>query len=248
MHNAWISVQGVSDRVRGFCTTRHHGVSAKPFDSLNLGDHVGDDPACVQANRERLAQWLPSAPVWVKQVHGTCVLNAAAGCVSQSTEADALVTTKVGQVLGILTADCMPVVLANEAGSVLGLAHAGWRGLVGGVLAATLDTMGEQVGELGPWRAWIGPCIGAQAFEVGAEVRDAFFLVNPALTAYFTPDVAAHKWRCDLPAIASHLLVELGAQAVTWSGLCTASDEAGRFFSYRREGQTGRMGTVAWLA
>lgn len=248
MRTAWIPIEGLSDRVQGFCTTRHHGLSAKPFDSLNLGDHVGDDPATVQANRQRLAQWLPSAPVWVRQVHGTRVLDASEAVDGIPREADALVTGSRGVVLGILTADCMPIVLVNHASSVLGIAHAGWRGLAGGVLTSTVDAMADRAGSLGDWSAWIGPCIGPHAFQVGDEVRDAFLGQDPALARCFRKDDAPHKWLCDMPAIARHFLLALGASSVTWCGLCTVEDEAGRFFSYRREGQTGRMATVVWLA
>ncbi|MCD8504395.1 MAG: peptidoglycan editing factor PgeF [Burkholderiaceae bacterium] len=247
MHNAWIRIENVSPKVQGFCTTRHHGVGSKPFDSLNLGDHVGDDPACVQANRERLAQWLPAPPVWVEQVHGTNVLVLSGPVRDRLIQADAIVTNRSAQVLGILTADCMPVVLANDEGTVLGLAHAGWRGLANGVLQQTLIAMHDQVRELGTWRAWIGPCISARAFQVGDEVRRAFMAVDPALAACFTPDVAPHKWLCDLPSIAKSILLAAGARSVAWCGHCTVSDPANRFFSYRRDGQTGRMATVAWL-
>jgi polyphenol oxidase len=247
MSSKWIPLEGFSPKVQGFCTTRHHGVSSKPFDSLNLGDHVGDNPAHVRSNRERLAQWLPAAPVWVTQVHGTCVMDTGKVNLEAVTEADALVSARPGQVLGILTADCMPVVLANDAGTVLGLAHAGWRGLANGVLSATVQAMASQTEPLGTWRAWIGPCIGPTAFQVGDEVRQVFLDKHPALAHYFKSDVAPHKWLCDMPAIARYLLLDHGADSVAWCGLCTASDEADRFFSYRRDGQTGRMATVAWL-
>lgn len=247
LRNAWITVDGLGEKVRGFCTTRHHGVSAAPFDSLNLGDHVGDDPTHVQANRERLAQWLPAAPVWVRQVHGKTVLMADGASSSPPVEADAIVSTTPGQVLGILTADCMPVVIANDAGTVLGVAHAGWRGLASGVLQATLSAMVQKAGPIGAWRAWIGPCIGREAFEVGDDVREAFVALDPVLGDFFFKRAAPHKWSCDLAAIAKNRLLGLGATSVVFCGLCTAEDPGRRFFSYRRDGQTGRMATVAWL-
>lgn len=256
VHNAWIKTEGLSPKVQGFCTTRHHGVSVKPFDSLNLGDHVGDNPADVQTNRQRLAQWLPSAPVWVRQVHGQTVLvvddiadidDVDKAQTGQAHQADALVTTRAGKVLGILTADCMAVVMANDAGTVLGVAHAGWRGLVGGVLDSTLAAMRNQMPRLGAWRAWIGPCIGPAAFEVGDDVRTAFVQRDQALARHFAPGVAPHKWWCDMPAIAQKELSALGAESVKWCGLCTVNDTDRRFFSYRRDGRTGRMATVAWL-
>lgn len=243
-----IALQGLVPGVQGFTTTRLHGVSAKPFDSFNLGDHVGDDPSDVLANRQRLNQRLPSAPVWVSQVHGTDVVRAPLVAGQAICQADALVTNQPCQVVGILTADCMPVVMVDESARVLGLAHAGWRGLAAGVLTNTLAVMHDDQPALGRWHAWIGPCIGPQAFQVGDDVREAFVAISPALAQWFVKDAAPQKWRCDLPAIAKSMLLELGAQSVTWCGLCTATDVHQRFYSYRREGQTGRMATVAWLA
>lgn len=242
-----IPVTGLGDSIRGFCTTRQPGASAKPFDSFNLADHVGDDHAHVEINRQHLAQCLPQAPVWVKQVHGTRVLDATTIDQTTDFEADALVTTQAGQVLAILTADCMPVVMADDAHRVLGLAHAGWRGLAGGVLSATVAAMQAHVGGMGSWRAWIGPCIGPRAFEVGEEVRETFLQIDAGFSQYFVRDVAPHKWRCNMPGIARDMLSGLGAQAVDWCGLCTVDDPEQRFFSYRRQGQTGRMATVAWI-
>lgn len=244
---AWVRAQGLGTGVQGFTTTRAHGVSHKPFDSLNLGDHVGDRPEHVATNRQRLNQRLPAPPVWVRQVHGTRVVDAADVIGRPVTEADALVTTEPGLVLGILTADCLPVILVDERATVLGLAHAGWRGLASGVLGNTLAQMRDRQPSLENWHAWIGPCISAPAFQVGDEVRDTFFQVDPAYAGCFLPDDAPHKWRCDLPAIAKAMLLGLGATSVQWCGLCTATDADRRFFSYRRDGQTGRMATVAWL-
>jgi len=244
---ARVNLQGLGRAVHGFTTTRQRGMSAKPFDSFNLGDHVGDDVVHVQTNRQRLNQWVPSSPIWVEQVHGTRVLDAQSLVGQPIQQADGLVTSRAGQVLGILTADCMPVILASDTSQVLGLAHAGWRGLVDGVLGNTVAAMRKRQPELGRWRAWIGPCIGPQAFEVGDDVRDAFLASNPAFAGCFTKHVAPHKWHCDLPSIAKVQLLELGAESVTWCGFCTATDPAQRFYSYRRDGQTGRMATVAWL-
>lgn len=242
-----IPIEGLSRSIGGFCTTRQHGFSVTPFDSFNLADHVGDDPVQVERNRQLLAHSLPQAPVWVRQVHGTRVLDASAMDEATDFEADALVTTTPGQVLGILTADCMAVVMADDAGQVLGLAHAGWRGLAVGVLQATFAAMQNRASALGPWRAWIGPCIGPRAFEVGSEVREAFLQIDAGLSRHFVKDAAPHKWRCNMPAIATDLLATLGAEAVHWCGLCTVDDEHQRFFSYRRQPQTGRMATVAWI-
>jgi YfiH family protein len=247
MTSDWIRVQGLSAALDGYCTTRSHGFSAPPYAGLNLGEHVGDDSHCVRQNRDFLTQHLPSAPIWVEQVHGTRVIDASAMPLVGDRRADALITDVPGQVLGILTADCMPVVLASDSGQVLGLAHAGWRGLAAGVLTTTVAAMRTKAGSLPTWRAWIGPCIGPQAFEVGSEVRDAFLQIDPKLVDCFTKLAAPHKWHCNMPAIAQKRLLELGAESVHWCGLCTVLDEHRRFFSYRRDGTTGRMATVAWL-
>lgn len=248
MTDSRILIEGLSHSVSGFCTTRHNGVSVEPFDSLNLAEHVGDDQAHVLINRQRLAQWLPQDPVWVEQVHGVRVLDARALPDPSDRQADALVTTVPGQVLGILTADCMAVVMADDAGRALGVAHAGWRGLAAGVLQATAQAMEQASGQgLGAWRAWIGPCIGAAAFQVGEEVREAFVARDAALQTHFVKDAAPHKWRCNMPGIAQDILRAQGAQTVSWCGLCTVEDERQRFFSYRRSAQTGRMATVAWI-
>lgn len=248
-----IEIDGLAAQVSGFCTTRGHGVSGAPYASLNLGGHVGDDPDCVKRNRAILTQHLPGEPIWLDQVHGCAVLDASAIDSHTDRRADALVTTVPGQVLGILTADCMAVVLANDQARVLGLAHAGWRGLAGGVLQSTVAAMQDKAGQvgqaagMGPWRAWIGPCIGPDAFEVGGEVREAFLSIESSLADCFVVGVAPHKWHCNMPTIATRILLALGASSVQWCGHCTVLDEQQRFFSYRREGRTGRMATVAWI-
>lgn len=242
-----IPIQGLSSHVGGFTTTRLGGCSVGVYASLNLGDHVDDSIDSVQENRRRLAKLLPSNPIWMEQVHGTRVVDVATlGC-NQRPRADGLVTTTPGQVLAVLTADCLPIVLADDAGQTLAVVHAGWRGLAAGVLQNAVLTMQQKAGVLGSWRAWIGPCISGPAFQVGDEVRAAFVSDMPAVTCAFMPDDAPHKWRCDLPAIANHILLYLGASEVRLSGLCTVLDGAGRFFSYRRDGQTGRIATLAWL-
>ena len=242
-----IPLQGLSSRVGGFTTTRLGGCSEGVYASLNLGDHVDDLPTRVQENRRRLAELLPSEPIWMEQVHGTCVVDVANLDAQQRPQADGLLTSTPGQVLAVLTADCLPIVLADDAGQLLAVVHAGWRGLAAGVLQNAVWVMQQKVGALGPWRAWIGPCISGSAFQVGQEVRLAFVENRPALAGAFKPDDTPLKWRCDLPAIAHHILLELGARHVQSSGLCTVFDGANRFFSYRRDGQTGRIATVAWL-
>lgn len=257
--------------VSSFVTTRQGGVSDEPYTSWNLGDHVGDDPARVAENRQRLAGLLPAAPLWLQQVHGTNVVDADvdtqqgvgadAKSVADTTAAatasapdasvqhvpcgDAAITRTPGKVLAIMTADCLPVLLAACDGSVLGMAHAGWRGLVAGVLESTVKAMRSQHGDA-PLRAWIGPAIGPAAFEVGDDVRDAFLTNDPGASACFQPTAAVHKWMADLPELARRRLQQAGVQDVTLSGHCTVTD-AGHFFSYRRDGQTGRFATLAWL-
>ncbi|MBU4612812.1 peptidoglycan editing factor PgeF [Achromobacter sp. GG226] len=226
--------------VRVGVTTRAGGASAPPFDTFNLGDHVGDDPAAVAHNRARLRQAMPDDPCWLRQVHGTHVHDADA-VHDGLPEADAAVTTRVGRLLAILTADCLPVVLTDTQGRVLGVAHAGWRGLAGGVLEATLAALKARAPDA-RWQAWIGPAIGPSAFEVGADVLSAF----PDATRFFVPrDGHPGKWWCDLPGLATARLAAAGVEDVVCSDLCTVADA--RFYSYRRDGQTGRIATVAWL-
>lgn len=244
-----------------FVTTRLGGVSSAPFTSWNLGDHVGDDPARVAENRQRLAALLPAAPLWLQQVHGTDVVDADAGAdadvnanvadtglvaaAGQAPCGDAAMTRTPGKVLAIMTADCLPVVLAACDGSALAMAHAGWRGLAAGVLERTVEAMGSY-GKRMPLRAWIGPAIGPTAFEVGSEVRTAFLADDPGAASCFQPGAAVHKWMADLPELARRRLRRAGVQDVTLSGHCTVTDSE-HFFSYRRDGQTGRFATLAWL-
>lgn len=224
------------------------GTSPPPFDALNLGGHRsadGDDPARVARNRDALAAALalPSPPRWLRQVHGTAVARFAAGdgAVADAVEADAAVTTDAGVVLAILSADCLPVVLAARDGAVLGAAHAGWRGLAAGVLEATVAAMAVDPSRI---VAWLGPAAGPEAYEVGAEVRDAFVGRDPRAAAAFAATRPGH-WHVDLYALARMRLADAGVAAVHGGGLCTISDPA-RFFSHRRDARTGRMATLLW--
>ncbi|VCU70298.1 Laccase domain protein YfiH [Pigmentiphaga humi] len=231
--------------VRLFATTRAGGVSSGVYRSLNLGMHVGDDPAAVAENRRRLRAQLPAEPYWLEQVHGTRVADADREAVPAP--ADAAVTRVPGRVLAIMTADCLPVVIAAEDGGVLGAAHAGWRGLAAGVLEATVAAMASSAA----LRAWIGPAIGPAAFEVGDEVRAAFAAVSEPPPGAFVPSGAcdgsgAPKWLADLPALAEQRLRAAGVRSVVRSGLCTVAGND-RFYSYRKEGQTGRFATLCWL-
>ena len=230
-------------KVRTLQTTRHGGVSVAPYDSLNLGDHVGDAPLAVERNRMLLNKLLPTEPVWLKQVHGVVVADAAqAACWP---EADACVSAHPGAVCVIMTADCLPVLLCDDKGSVVGAAHAGWRGLCDGVIEQTVQAMKVPPNSL---MAWLGPAIGAQVFEVGEEVRAAFIAAQPQAVSAFTPSPLKRegKWLADIYQLARLRLQALGITRIYGGGLCTYAARA-NFFSYRRDGVTGRMGTFIWL-
>ena len=236
--------------VHAFSTTRDGpGVSLPPFDRFNLGARCGDDRAHVRANRAALgsAGALPSAPGWLHQVHGARVvrLQASPDDGAVEPEADAAVTSTPGVVLAILTADCLPVVFCNRAGTEVGAAHAGWRGLSAGVLEATVAAMACAPQDV---LAWLGPSAGAGHYEIGVEVRDAFLDRDAAAAVAFTATRPGH-WRVDLPALARQRLISVGvpANAITGGASCTIADPA-RFYSFRRDGVTGRMATVVWLA
>lgn len=243
MSDAWIVPDWPAPaNVRALSTTRAGGVGAAPFDSLNLGTHVGDDPAVVATNRARLRAVVPAEPCWLNQVHGTAVVDLAT--YRGVPDADAAVSRLPGAVCVVMTADCLPVLLCDRAGTVVAAAHAGWRGLQGGVVEATVRAMGVPAAEL---IAWLGPAIGPDAFEVGEEVRAAFVADDPAAAEAFRPAGPAGKWLADLYLLASRRLAALGVASVHGGDACTFTD-AGRFFSYRRDGRTGRMASLVWLA
>lgn len=255
-------------RVHALFTTRAGGVSAPPFDSFNLGDHVRDDPAAVQTNRMRLADAMQSRPVFLKQVHGTAVAVLGPHT-SDGTEADACLSTQPGVACTIMVADCLPVLFAHTAGTVVAAAHAGWRGLAGegtgqGVLEAMFDAFVRSVQGMDPavnrdsvaasTLVWLGPCIGPEAFEVGQEVREAFVSKHASASACFSPSSAPGKYLANLQALARLRLRSLGmAQVFGNDGTppwCTVS-RASSFFSHRRDalrfGSTGRMAACIWL-
>ncbi len=241
--------------VQFFTTTRAGGVGLPPYDTFNLGMGAGDDPAFVSANRQRLRARIPSDPIWLKQVHGHSVVDGDVpptdlnALLDAPPSADASVTTVPGRVLAILTADCLPVVMADGQGTVLGVAHAGWRGLASGVLENTLDQMRQRKPNASGWRAWIGPGIGKTVFQVGDEVRVAFEGHGADQPGLFVPDpTTPGKWLADLPGLACWRLRQYGIQDIELSGLCTVTDPLGRFYSYRRDKVTGRMATIAWLS
>lgn len=230
-----------------FCTTRAGGVGVAPHDSLNLGRRAGDNPDTVSENRRRVRAAVPGGPLWLRQVHGSEVVDADAPDLPDEPAVDASVTAQPGRVLAIMVADCLPVVIADGRGQVLGAAHAGWRGLAGGVLEHTLAAMQAKAPDAGGWRAWVGPGIGPTEFEVGQDVLDAFTADDPATLRFFTPRPGlSGKWLADLAGLADFRLRRAGVQEVALSGMCTVSDPQ-RFFSYRRDTETGRMALLAWL-
>lgn len=231
-----------------FSTTRAGGVSPAPWASMNLGLHTTDLPARVHENRQRLQTMLPSSPVWLDQVHGTTVFDADLACdyANKAPVADAAITTRLGLPLLIMTADCLPVVIANSEGSAVGVAHAGWRGLAAGVLENTLAALVAKKPEGGAWHAWIGPAISQPNFEVGDDVFRAFVEPEPATVRYFKQAGPEGKWLADLPGLARHRLQQAGVAMVHCSGLCTYANSE-RFFSFRRKAVTGRIVTAAWL-
>ena len=229
--------------VGALVTTREGGASVGAHAGLNLGLRSGDDEAAVRENRRRLEALLPSPPVWLRQVHGIRVADAdAVRAGGGQPEADAAVARRPETVCAVLVADCMPVLLADEARQAVAVAHAGWRGLCGGVLEATIDAMGVDPRRL---YAWLGPAIGPRVYEVGDEVRAAFIARDPAAADAFRAARPGH-WLLDLYAVARQRLAARGVTRVHGGGLCTYSDPR-RFFSYRRDGQTGRMAALIWL-
>ncbi len=226
--------------VCAFVTTREGGAGSGAFASFNLSYRVGDETATVDNNRRRLRTWLPAEPRWLRQVHGSHVVDAAT--VTGDVKADASVTRQRGVVCAISVADCLPVLFCDRAGSVVAAAHAGWRGLAGGVLESTLAAMRCNPADV---LAWLGPGIGPTAFEVGADVHAAFTGQDPATADAFRPH-APGKWLCDLFALARLRLAQAGVTTVHGGGHCTYRD-ATRFFSYRRDRTTGRMAAFVWL-
>lgn len=228
--------------VRAISTLRYGGVSHAPFDSLNLATHVGDDPKAVNENRCRLKNilQLPNEPCWLQQVHGIDVVFAS--LYESPPVADAVVATRPGQVCVVMTADCLPVLFCARDGSGVAAAHAGWRGLASGVLETTVQALECDPANL---MAWLGPAIGCSAFEVGDEVRDVFIDRHPQNHQCFLRN-NQQRWTADLYALARNELAELGVQNIFNTAACTVNDSS-QFFSYRRDGQTGRMASMIWL-
>jgi len=239
--HGWIVPQWPAPaRVRALSTIRAGGCSRGPYASLNLATRVGDDPAAVERNREVLRGVLGLDPLWLHQVHGTGVVDAES--VPALVQADAAVARTRHRACAVLTADCLPVLLAERDGAAVAAVHAGWRGLAAGVLEAAVARMGVAGERL---LAWLGPAIGQAAYEVGGDVRGAFVSEDPAAAGAFRaggPD----KYHADLYALARLRLARLGVTAVHGGGWCTFA-ERDRFYSYRRDGATGRMATVIWI-
>lgn len=244
-------------QVHALCTTRVGGTSVAPYDSLNLGLHVGDDPSAVAANRAILAQAIDAQPVFLSQPHGVQVVTLSAAT-AHGTPADGCVTDQRGVACTIMVADCLPVLLTNLQGSRVAAAHAGWRGLAGSGGVGILESVVACFGAPGSARsstkaaeimAWLGPCIGPQAFEVGDEVRHAFVDNDPAAKALFKPKGGA-KWWADLAGLARLRLRALGVREIYGNDggrdWCTVSHPA-RFFSHRRDHVGGRMAACIWL-
>ena len=228
-------------RVRAAFTLRQGGVSQAPYDSLNVGAHVGDEPAAVAENRRRLRVQLQLShePAWIEQVHGTEVLDLDGPGATGA--ADAVFTRRSGPVCAVQVADCLPVLMSVRDGSAVAAAHAGWRGLAAGVLEATVKRLSVEPSQL---IAWLGPAIGQAHFEVGEEVRQAFLAHDAGATVAFTAN-ARGRWQCDLAGLARGRLVALGVGAIFGGDWCTYAD-ASRFFSYRRDGRCGRMAALIW--
>ncbi|NOU24114.1 MAG: peptidoglycan editing factor PgeF [Methylotenera sp.] len=230
--------------VKALQTTRIGGVSHAPYASLNLGAHVNDDPIAVAKNRQLLSLYLPSEPVWVNQVHGVEVIDAAKSSCLQN--ADASFTTKPNVVCVTMTADCLPVLLCDKSGSVVAAVHAGWRGLCDGAIEAAVNKLAVDKREI---LAWLGPAIGPKAFEVGDEVREQFIAKDAQAETAFKAN--GNKWLGDIYTIARQRLNNLSVTQIYGGSInenfCTYTDEA-RFFSFRRDNATGRMASLIWLA
>lgn len=243
MSKQWIEPNWPSPvNVKAFTTCRHRGFGATPYSSLNLATHVGDDPYAVLANRARVAEMIrvPSKPVWLQQIHGTKIVPAVRSSIG--VKADASVAFAAKQVCTIMTADCLPVLFTNISGTRVAAAHAGWRGLADGILEKTAKAMAEPSNQI---MAWLGPAISQPAYQVGRSVFDAFCLNDPEAELAFTAD-GRGKWRCDLYALARQRLLRSGVSKIYGGNYCTLYD-GDKFFSHRRDGQTGRMASFIWL-
>lgn len=228
-------------KVRAMCTTRLGGYSSEPYKSLNLAMHVGDDETSVVRNRSflRHALDLPGEPCWLTQTHSAHVVNLDQ---VKNRDADAAFTRRPGTVAVVMTADCLPILLCNRTGVEVAAVHAGWRGLLDGVVGAAIEQMASPASQL---MAWIGPAIGQSAFEVGDELRNKYLAQFDFSEKHFVANRPKH-WLCDLPGLARDILSELGVTEIQNSGYCNHENEA-LFFSYRRNNTTGRMASLIWI-
>ncbi|OMO22007.1 peptidoglycan editing factor PgeF [Vibrio lentus] len=232
--------------VKAFASTRFDGCSTGAYQGLNLGMHVGDDASLVESNRTWLKQQsnMPTAPVWLNQTHSTDVVTVLEP-VANVLDADGAFTTATGVVCSAMTADCLPVILTDTKGTQVAAVHAGWRGLAGGILEnavakfSNLDSDNQII-------AWLGPAIGKDAFEVGNDVLDAFVRFDPQAKLAFKAKSEPGKWLANMSQLATQRLMKVGVTSVTDSNLCTYAD-SGAFYSYRRDGITGRQATFIWL-
>jgi polyphenol oxidase len=241
----------VSGRVGAWMSSRAGGFSAQPFDALNVGMAVGDDAAVVAHNRRIVAETIAARPVYLKQVHGARVVELGGGtpAADDTIEADAAFTTEPGIACAIQVADCLPVLFADAQGRAVGAAHAGWRGLAAGVLERTAQAVCAAAAcEPASLRAWLGPCIGPQAFEVGADVLEAFACPPIGSKRFVSAPRAdgSPAWRADLAGLARDRLARIGMPPAHGGRWCTVED-ASRFFSFRRDGRSGRMVALVWL-
>ena len=229
--------------IRAFFSTRQGGVSNAPYASLNIAQHVGDAREHVNENRAILKQQLhlPSEPAWLQQVHGVQVVDLDKP--TMSNEGDASITRKLDRVCTVMTADCLPLLMCNTSGTVVGAAHAGWRGLHAGVIEETVNALDQDPADV---LVWLGPAIGPRAFEVGNEVKQAFEQHDSRATSAFTPSKPGH-WFADIYALAKQRLQSMGIDRIYGGEFCTFNDEE-QFYSYRRDGKTGRMASLIWIA
>lgn len=230
--------------ISAITSTRNGGFSTGPYKGLNLGNHVGDDPELVEKNRKWLVEqhFLPTQPVWLNQTHSTKVVTVDKWT-PEALDADGIFTATPGIVCSIMTADCLPILLANKQGTEVAAVHAGWRGLADGILKNALDFFSNPDDVIG----WVGPAISQQFFEVGKEVVEHFVeLDSNSIVAFEPKQDAAGKWMGNLPLIAKQKLLQFGVSDVVLSDLCTYTDKD-QFFSYRRDGQTGRQASFIWI-
>ena len=247
---SWIDANwNASEKIKALTTCRQAGVSKKGYASLNLADHVGDDSVMVDINRQRLSKALnlPSEVLWLDQRHTTTCVYADKPWGLRPV-ADAVWTDQLNLVLSVMTADCMPILMTNKQGTLVCAIHAGWRGFIDGIIQASVAELPANPADL---VAWVGPSISREAFEIQDDVRDEFLAKDPAFAKWITPVEKRHEdqtltYLADLPQMAQYVMQQLGIQNISLSGLCSYSDTQ-RFFSYRRNPETGRMASLIWI-